>query len=96
MVDIVRGKALRGRVIFFWARLLPNMLGLGTTIVLTRLLQPSEYGMFALGLSIILFVTMGVFEWLGLSLLRMAPRAGRPTLLFGVVLSCFTLLCCLS
>ena len=84
---------LRGRIVFFVGRLTPNLIGVATTAVLTRLLDPSEYGAYALGLSIVLFLTMGVFEWLGLSLVRMAPTASEPPLFFGTVVTCFCVLC---
>lgn len=74
---------------FLLARLIPSLLGLVTTAVLTRLLEPAEYGLYALGLSIIFFLTIGVFEWLGLSLLRVARTAEQPDLFFGTVLTCF-------
>jgi O-antigen/teichoic acid export membrane protein len=86
----------RNRIIFLLARLIPNLLGLVTTAVLTRLLEPTEYGLYALGLSITFFLTIGVFEWLGLSVLRMAAATEQPDLFFGTVLTCFCGLCGLS
>jgi O-antigen/teichoic acid export membrane protein len=44
--------------------------------------------MYALGLSLIFFLTIGVFEWLGLSLLRMAPGIKDPTVFFGTIMTC--------
>jgi O-antigen/teichoic acid export membrane protein len=84
---------LTNRVTFLVARLIPNLLGLLTNAVLTRLLAPVEYGLFALALSIVVFLTLGVFEWLGLSLLRMAPATKEPELFFGTVQACFGTLC---
>lgn len=84
---------MRGRVIFFIARLMPSVLGVVTTALLTRLLAPSEYGLYALGLSIIFLLTTGTFEWLGLSLMRMAPAAKQPELFFSTVTICFFALC---
>jgi len=84
---------LRNRLIFLAARLVPNFLGLATTAVLTRLLEPTEYGVYALGLSMVFFLTIGVFEWLGLSVLRMAPASKDPDLFFGTVLACFCCIC---
>jgi len=84
---------LRSRVVFLLARLIPSLLAVVTTAVLTRLLAPAEYGFYALGLSIVFFLTLGVFEWLGLSLLRMAPATKQPDLFFGTVLTCFCALC---
>ena len=84
---------MRSRVVFLLARLIPSLLAVVTTAVLTRLLAPAEYGFYALGLSIVFFLTLGVFEWLGLSLLRMAPATKQPDLFFGTVLTCFCALC---
>jgi O-antigen/teichoic acid export membrane protein len=87
---------MRSRVIFTVAKLIPSLLGVVTIAVLTRLLQPVEYGHYALGLSIIFFLTIGTFEWLGLSVLRMATTAKDPALFFGTVMSCFCSLMGLS
>ncbi|HEY6430581.1 MAG TPA: lipopolysaccharide biosynthesis protein [Acetobacteraceae bacterium] len=69
------------------------MFGVATTAILTRLLAPAEYGLYALGLSIVFFVTIGVFEWIGLSLLRLAPTARDPERFFGTLVTCFLALC---
>ena len=81
---------MRSRVIFLIARLIPGVLGLVTTAVLTRMLQPAEYGLYALGLSIVFLLTIGTFEWLGLSVLRIAPTTKTPDQFFGTVVTCFT------
>ena len=80
---------MQGRVIFLVARLIPSVLSLVVAALLTRLLKPEEYGLYALGLSIIFFLTIGVFEWLGLSLMRMAAGSSRPDLLYGTIMTCF-------
>jgi O-antigen/teichoic acid export membrane protein len=87
---------LRSGIIFLLGRLVPNLFGLVTAAVLTRLLEPAEYGLYALGLSITFFLALGAFDWLGLSLLRMAPAIEQPDLFFGTVLACFCALCGLS
>jgi O-antigen/teichoic acid export membrane protein len=78
-----------GSVIFFIARLLPSLLGVITTALLTRLLDPAAYGMYALGLSIIFFITIGAFEWLGLSVMRMVTSAKQQDLFLATVVGCF-------
>ena len=83
---------MQGRVVFLVARLIPSVLALVVGALLTRLLKPEEYGLYALGLSIIFFLTIGVFEWLGLSLMRMAAGAHRPDLLYGTIMTCFVAL----
>ncbi len=89
---IAKGTRLQGRVIFLVGRLIPSILALMVAALLTRLLKPEEYGLYALGLSIIFFLTIGVFEWLGLSLMRMAAGASRPDLLYGTIMTCFVTL----
>jgi O-antigen/teichoic acid export membrane protein len=80
---------LRSRVIFLLARLIPSLAGVVTTAILTRILDPATYGFYALGLTLIAFLTLGAFEWLGLSVLRMARTAEDPDLFFGTVMTCF-------
>jgi len=80
---------LRSHVFFLLARLIPSLLGFVTTAVLTRLLGPAEYGLYALGLSIIFILTIGAFEWLGLSVVRMAPTIKHPDPFFGTVMTSF-------
>jgi O-antigen/teichoic acid export membrane protein len=84
---------LRGRVIFFLAKLMPGILGLGTTAVLTRWVEPAEYGVYAFGLSIILFTVAAEFGWLNLSLLRFRPSFPEPEFLFGTLIVIFCVLC---
>jgi O-antigen/teichoic acid export membrane protein len=78
-----------GSIIFFIARLLPSLLGVITTALLTRLLDPAAYGLYALGLSIIFFITIGAFEWLGLSVMRMVTTAKQKDVFLGTVVGCF-------
>ena len=88
---------MRGRVIFLIARLTPSVLALLVAAMLTRWLEPAEYGRYALGLSIIFFLTTGISEWLGLSMLRLATTTEKPDLFFGTVMTCFGFLfgaCC--
>jgi O-antigen/teichoic acid export membrane protein len=83
---------VQSRVLFLLARLIPSVLSLVVSALLTRLLDPQEYGSYAVGLSIVFFLAIGVFEWLGLSLVRMAAGASRPDLLFGTIMTCFVAL----
>jgi O-antigen/teichoic acid export membrane protein len=85
---------LRGRVIFFLAKLMLGLLGLGTTAMLTRWVGPTEYGAYAFGLSIILFTVGAGFGWLNLSLQRFRPGFREPEFLFGTPIVVFCALCC--
>ena len=86
------GHRLQSRLVFLLARLLPNLLGILTTAVLTRVLDPGRYGLYAFGLSTAYFVTIGLYDWLGLSLLRLMPSARDSDRFFGTVVSGFVLL----
>jgi O-antigen/teichoic acid export membrane protein len=83
---------LRDRLAFLLARLLPSVLGLVVASVLTRLLNPEQYGLYAFGQSIVFFLTMGLFEWLGLSVMRMATSTSQPDAFFRTVMTCFSAL----
>ena len=80
---------MRSQLMFLIARLVPSLLGVVTTAVLTRLMGPPEYGLYALGLSIAFFLSNGAFEWLGLSIMRMARTSDNEDAFFGTVLTCF-------
>jgi O-antigen/teichoic acid export membrane protein len=80
---------MRSRIMFLIARLVPSILGVITTAVLTRLMAPAEYGLYALGLSIAFFLSTGAFEWLGLSIMRMARTSDNETAFFGTVMTGF-------
>ena len=75
--------ALRGRAIFFLAKLVPGILGLGTTAMLTRWVEPAQYGVYAFGLSIILFtVGAGYLDvWAALNNTDAASGTANPCLL---------------
>src|SRR5438128_7037302 len=75
---------------------MPGILGLGTTAMLTRWVDPTEYGVYAFGLSIILFTVAAEFGWLNLSLLRFRPSFPEPEFLFGTLIVVFCVLCALS
>jgi O-antigen/teichoic acid export membrane protein len=72
---------------------MPGILGLGTTAILTRWVDPTEYGVYAFGLSIILFTVAAGFDWLCLSLLRFRPSFPEPEFLFGTLIVGFCALC---
>src|SRR5260221_14779090 len=72
---------------------MPGLLGLGTTAILTRWVEPAEYGVYAFGLSIILFTVAAGYDWLGLSLLRLRPSFPEAEFLFGTLIVVFCVLC---
>ncbi len=61
---------IRNSALYMVARLLPGLFSLATTAVLTRLLDPQEYGLYGLALVIMMFGSTVAFDWLGLAFLR--------------------------
>jgi O-antigen/teichoic acid export membrane protein len=57
-------------MLYLVARLLPGILAVATTSILTRLLTPEAYGIYGLTLIIMSFGSTIAFEWLGLSFMR--------------------------
>jgi len=57
---------------------LANMLtAFGTIAILTRLLEPSEFGIYAIAMITMQFVHMGLFTWLEAAMQRFQARAER-------------------
>lgn len=63
---------VRHSAIYITARIVPGMLGMATTALLTRVLAPAEYGLYGLALLLMTFGGNLVFDWLGLAYLRVA------------------------
>ena len=61
---------VRNSLIYMVARLIPGLLGVMTTSILTRLLPPASYGLYGLTQIIMSFGSTIAFEWLGLSFMR--------------------------
>ena len=49
----------------------------GTIAVLTRLLEPAEFGIYAIAMITMQFVHMGLFTWLEAAMARFQARAER-------------------
>lgn len=61
---------IRHSFLYVVARVLPGLLGMATTAILTRLLDVRGYGIYGLALVIMTFVSTMGFEWLGISFVR--------------------------
>ncbi len=63
-------------------KLLPGLLGMATTALLTRLLDPAAYGLYGLALVVATFGSTLAFDWLGIAFLRFAQgdRAAEGTI----------------
>ena len=57
---------------------LANMVtAFGTIAILTRLLEPAEFGLYALAMITLQFVHMGLFTWMEAAMARFQARAER-------------------
>ena len=65
---------IRHSALYTAGKLLPGLLGMVTTGVLTRLLDPQAYGLYGLALVVMTFGSTLAFDWLGLAYLRLAQR----------------------
>ncbi|WP_026607658.1 polysaccharide biosynthesis C-terminal domain-containing protein [Methylocapsa acidiphila] len=61
---------IRDTALYAVAKLLPGIFGLATTAVLTRFLNPLEYGHYGLALVVMMLGSTVLFDWLGMSFLR--------------------------
>jgi len=61
---------IRHSFLYVVARVLPGLMGMATTAILTRLLDVRGYGIYGLALVIMTFISTMGFEWLGISFVR--------------------------
>ena len=61
---------IRHSVVYVGAKILAGLLGMLTTAVLTHVLDPQVYGLYALTLVVMTFASNLAFDWLGLAFLR--------------------------
>ncbi|MBS0559424.1 MAG: lipopolysaccharide biosynthesis protein [Proteobacteria bacterium] len=77
---------IKHSMLYVVARLVPGMMGMATTALLTRILDPTSYGLYGLALAVMTFGSAAVFDWLGVSFLRFYERnRGDPRLASTVV-----------
>jgi O-antigen/teichoic acid export membrane protein len=81
---------IRHSMTYVAAKVLPGMLGMVTTAILTRILTPTEYGLYGLSLVIMGFgVNMG-FDWLFMCLTRFYEAQRRDPKVIGTVMRIFS------
>ena len=80
---------IRHSLLFTVAKLVPGLVGIATTALLTRLLDPAAYGLYGLALLVASFGATMVFDWLGLAYLRFSQTPERQAAVTGVTLALF-------
>lgn len=84
---------LRDSAIYILSRVLPSGLGFVTGMALTWLLTPNVYGVYGLGLTVVILSSGVFFDWLGLSFMRFyQANTANPTFM-PTVAQIFLLLC---
>jgi O-antigen/teichoic acid export membrane protein len=76
-------------MIFVAAKALPSLLGMATTVILTRVLSPAQYGLYGLSLVVMSFTAGVAFDWLLLCLTRFYEGRHRDPKVIGTVLHLF-------
>ena len=61
---------VRNSVIFVASRAVPGLLGFATALLLPWFLSPESYGLYGMGLAIVMVANNLLYEWLGACLLR--------------------------
>lgn len=87
---------VRNSIIYILARVLPGVLGIGTTAILTRVLDPGLYGIYGLMLVVMMLISNVGFDWLGPSFLRFYPARRSEPETFATFVHLFTLMMFIS
>jgi O-antigen/teichoic acid export membrane protein len=80
---------VRHSMVFVAAKALPSLLGMATTVILTRVLSPTQYGLYGLSLVVMTFTAGVGFDWLLLCLTRFYEGRHRDPKVVSTVLRLF-------
>ena len=87
----------RFSILYFFARLIPGVVNFAAIILFTRLLEPDEYGQYALVVAAVGLGNAVLFRWIRVSLLRYLPAyEGRETILLSTLLVSYLVLAVFS
>jgi O-antigen/teichoic acid export membrane protein len=86
----------RDSAIYILSRVVPSGLGFVTGMALTWLLTPEAYGIYGLGLTIVVLVAGIFFDWHGLSFMRFFQANAENPRFMPTVVQSFVLLCLAS
>ena len=87
---------LRDSAIYILSRVIPAGLGFATGMALTWLLTPEIYGIYGLGLTVVVLSSGVFFDWLGLSFMRFYQANAENPIFMPTVARIFLLLCLAS
>src|SRR4051794_23490857 len=87
---------LRDSAIYILSRVVPSGLGFVTGMALTWLLTPEAYGLYGLGLTVVVLVAGIFFDWHGLAFMRFFQANAEDPRFMPTVVQTFLLLCLAS
>ena len=80
---------IRHSAVYVAAKLVPGLVGMASTALLTRLLTPASYGEYGLALVVMTFGSAAGFDWLGLAYLRLGGAHADETRAAATTLAMF-------
>ena len=83
---------IRHGAVYVVAKLVPGLIGMAATALLTRLLSPAAYGEYGLALVVMTFGSAAGFDWLGLAYLRLGGARADPSRAAATALALFAAL----
>jgi O-antigen/teichoic acid export membrane protein len=83
---------VRHSLVYIIGRLVPGLVGVLTTAVLTRLLSPSEYGRYGLALAVMNFAATMLFDWLCVAFLRFSHGRRYDGRMIGTIVHIYLVL----
>lgn len=87
---------LRDGAIYIASKAIPSLLGFATTMLLTWLLAPAEYGIYGLGLAVIAVGNNVLFDWMSVSFQRWYQGREDDPAFLVTLLAMFAGLCVIS
>src|SRR3569623_2427198 len=86
----------RDSAIYILSRVVPSALGFVTGMSLTWLLTPQVFGLYGLGMTVVVLVSGIFFEWHGMSFMRFFQANAEAPRFMPTVVQLFLLLCLAS
>jgi O-antigen/teichoic acid export membrane protein len=83
---------IRNSLTFVAAKAVPSVLGMATSVILTHVLNPPEYGLYGISLIVMTFGTSVFFDWLTLCLTRFYEARQRDPKVIGTVVHLFLMM----
>jgi O-antigen/teichoic acid export membrane protein len=87
---------VRHSLAYIVTNLVAGLFGFATTLILTRLITPAEYGVFGLGVTLVYFASNLFFDWQATTYLRLGQGEGDRARMTGIFVGLFLVCVLLS